>query len=238
MRVDIWSDFMCPFCYIGKRRFEEALSRFPHKDKVEVVFRSFELDPGAKRSTGQSMDELLAAKYGMTVEQAREANENVTRQAQSVGLEYHLDTSVPTNSFDAHRLTHLAAQHNKGYEMAERLFRAHFTESRDLGDRTVLTGLAAELGIPEEEASAALESGEFTSQVRSDEAEAASLGIRGVPFFVLNNKFAVSGAQPVELFLEALNKAQEDEKPLVVMGDQEGGDAACVDGSCQIPESK
>ncbi|WP_411551747.1 DsbA family oxidoreductase [Paenibacillus lautus] len=237
MKVEIWSDFMCPFCYIGKRRFESALEQFPHKDQVEVVYRSFELDPNASYKPGVSMDELLAAKYGMSVEQAKAANANVTQQAASVGLTYHMDRVIPANSFDAHRLVHFAAQHGKMKDMTERLFRAYFTDAENLEDKNLLADLAAEVGLEQEQAMAVLESDAFQSEVRADEAAATNLGIRGVPFFVLGGKYAVSGAQPLEVFTDALDKAYREANPLVMVNESDSNDGMCADGSCDLPGS-
>ncbi|ANA82991.1 DsbA family oxidoreductase [Paenibacillus glucanolyticus] len=237
MKVEIWSDFMCPFCYIGKRRFESALEQFPHKDQVEVVYRSFELDPNASYKPDVSMDELLAAKYGMSIEQAKAANANVTQQAAGVGLTYHMDRVIPANSFDAHRLVYFADQHGKMKEMTERLFRAYFTDAENLEDRNLLADLAAEVGLSRELAAAALESDDFQSEVRTDEAAAANMGIRGVPFFVLGGKYAVSGAQPLEVFTDALDKAYREANPLVMVNEADSNDGMCADGSCDLPNS-
>lgn len=237
MKVEIWSDFMCPFCYIGKRRIESALEMFPHKDQVEVVYRSFELDPNASYKPDVSMNELLASKYGMSIEQAKAANANVTQQAASVGLTYHMDRVVPANSFDAHRLVQFATQHGKMKEMTERLFRAYFTDAENLEDKNVLADLAAEVGLSRELALAALESDAFQSEVRADEAAAANLGIRGVPFFVLGGKYAVSGAQPLEVFTDALDKAYREANPLVMVNESDSNDGICADGSCDLPNN-
>lgn len=211
MKVEIWSDFVCPFCYIGKRRFEQAMQQLPNREDIEVIFRSFELDPQAEREMKIDVHDLLAAKYGMTREQAKAANENVANQAKAVGLTYHFDTVIPTNSFDAHRLTHFAAKYGKMNEMAERLFKAYFTDSKHIGNRETLSELAAEVGLDKEEAAAVLVGNEYSDAVRADEDEGHRLGIRGVPFFVINRKYAVSGAQPSEVFLEVLQKAWKED---------------------------
>ncbi|UVI29632.1 DsbA family oxidoreductase [Paenibacillus spongiae] len=211
MKIEVWSDYLCPFCYIGKRKFENALAQFPHKDKVEVIYRSFELGPDSPKDPGVSMDQILASKYGMSLEQAKAANDNVASQAQTAGLTYHFDTMIPTNSFDAHRLTHYAAQQGKAPEMLERLFRAYFTDSLHIGDRETLARLAGEIGLDRNEAAAMLESGQYAQEVRADEQEGSRLGIKGVPFFVIDRKYGVSGAQPSEVFLEALQKAWNED---------------------------
>jgi Predicted dithiol-disulfide isomerase involved in polyketide biosynthesis len=210
MKVEIWSDFACPFCYIGKRRLESALEQFAHRDDIEVEFRSFELDPNAKRDVDYNVNEMLARKYGMTVEQAAANNRNLTEQARAIGLEYHMDKSVLTNSFDAHRLTHYASQFGKRNEMAERLFKAYFTDGLHIGDHETLANLAAEIGLDREGTLAALTGSDFSEEVREDEQFAAQIGVRGVPFFVLDRKYAVSGAQPTEVFLDALEKAYSE----------------------------
>lgn len=211
MKIEVWSDFACPFCYIGKRRLEKALDLFEHRDEVEVIYRSFELDPGAPRDTESSIYELLAVKYGLSLQQAQESNQNVAQQAKADGLDYHFDTLIPTNTFDAHRLLHYAAGHGKAKEMSEHLFRAYFTDSLHIGDHEVLQKLAEETGLDGREAKVALEQGDYAEDVREDEGEARKLGIRGVPFVVIKGKFAVSGAQPVEIFQAALQRAWEDQ---------------------------
>lgn len=234
MRVEIWSDIVCPFCYIGKRRYEEALAQLGCRDEVETVYRSFELDPNAPVSSNRDLHDSLAAKFGISREQAKSMNDNVSDQARSVGLTYNLDEAKPTNTFDAHRLTHLAATHGKMVEMTERLFKAYFTEGKHIGDRQVLAELAAEVGLDPAEVSEALNGTHYSDEVRADEREAAQLGVRGVPFFVINRKYAVSGAQPTEVFIRALEKARSEEQPpITVIGDDTDADAACTDGACK-----
>ena len=235
MKVEIWSDFVCPFCYIGKRRFEEALAELPFKNDVEVVYRSFELDPRAERNVPYGVNEMLAKKYGMSVEQARQSNAAVAAQAKQVGLAY-VDDRVVTNTFDAHRLAHFAAERGKGAEMTERLLYAYFTEGKHIGDRETLADLAAEVGLDRGAAAAALADDAFAEAVRADENDGAALGIRGVPFFVIDRKYGISGAQPTATFADALKRAWEESRPsLTVVGDDEN---ACVDGSCAVPGAK
>jgi predicted DsbA family dithiol-disulfide isomerase len=241
MKVEVWSDFGCPFCYIGKRRFEEALEHFAHKNEVELVFRSFELDPHAERDFDYDVHDMLSAKYGMSRERAIAMNENVGLQAQEVGLTFNFDTLVLTNTFDAHRLAHFAAEQGKTNAMADRLFRAYFTNSEHLGDHSALTDMAAEIGLDRNEAARILASGEYAAEVRADEEEAAKLGIRGVPFFVIDRKYAVSGAQASETFLGALQKAWDESQPLTVLNDTDGdaAEAGCTDDICTpSPERK
>lgn len=234
MKVEIWSDFMCPFCYIGKRRFEAALDQFAHKHDVDVVYRSFELDPNSKRVVDYDVHDMLAAKYGMSRERAKAMNDDVARQAGAVGLTYHFDTMIVTNTFDAHRLAHFAASCGKMHEMTERLLKAYFTDSLPIGDHETLAALAAEIGLDKNEAAAMLAGDEYTKEVRDDEQEALRLGVRGVPFFVIDRKYAVSGAQPSEVFLEALQKAWNESRPLAIMNEpvSDAADAACSGGVC------
>jgi len=210
MKVEIWSDFACPFCYIGKRRFEAALANFADKDEVQVIYRSFELDPHAAKHSPIDVHDMLAAKYGMSREQAIAMNERVGRQAQEVGLLFRFDSIVLTNTFDAHRLAHFAGQYGKRGDVTELLFKAYFTDSKHIGDHETLADIAAEAGLDREEAAAMLAGEQYAAEVREDEREASRLGIRGVPFFVIDRKYAVSGAQPSEVFLETLRQARNN----------------------------
>lgn len=243
MRIDIWSDYACPFCYIGKRRLEHALSQFPERDKVEVVYRSFQLDPNARADKTRDIHDQLAAKYGMTREKAKAMNEQMAEQARGVGLEFNFDTVVHTNTFDAHRLSHYAAAQGKAGEMAERLLRAYFTDTVDLGDRSVLVSLAGEIGLDAAQVEAVLEGDAYADGVHADIEAARQLNITGVPFFVFNNKYAVSGAQPGPVFSEVLDTVWAEEKNspvLQVFGGKPQSQAAdaegCEDGSCSIDE--
>jgi predicted DsbA family dithiol-disulfide isomerase len=207
MLIEIWSDVICPWCYIGKRRFETALSRFAQRDAVQVVWRSFELDPDAPRLRTGTLEENLSRKYGVSMAEAAAMNARVISVAREVGLEYRLEKAKPGNTFDAHRLLHLAAERDFGDQAAERVMHAYFCESMPVGERAALVRLAPEFGIPETEALAMLGSNAYAEEVRSDEARAAQLGISGVPFFVFDGKLGVSGAQPVEVFAGALDRA-------------------------------
>jgi predicted DsbA family dithiol-disulfide isomerase len=236
VKVEIWSDVVCPWCYVGKRHFEEALSRFPHRDEVSVEWRSFELDPTSPPVVGMTMSQILQRKYGMSPEQADQANAKMTALASGVGLEYHLDRVQAGNTFDAHRLIHLAASHDLGDAMKERLLAAYFTEGRAIGDRSTLAALAVEVGLDPTEVAQVLEGDEFAADVRNDEARAVALGASGVPFFVIDEAYGVSGAQPVEVLAGALDQAWTASHPLtVVAGSGSAGDGlACEDGSCPI----
>ncbi|MEK3787431.1 DsbA family oxidoreductase [Paenibacillus sp. FSL K6-1230] len=238
MNIEIWSDYMCPFCYIGKRRLEQVLATFPHRDEVEITFKSFELNPDAELNSGKTIKEELSAKYGVSLEEAQAMNDNMKANARTAGLEYQIDDMVPTNSFDAHRLTHWAAANHKMLELSERLFEAVFMEGKHIGQPDTLAALAAEVGLDRDQASAVLASDQYATEVRSDEAEGSQLGVRGVPFFVFDRKFAVSGAQPPEVFRDALQKAWAERSPLTVLNstDDDGGNV-CTDEGCDIPKS-
>ena len=207
MQIEIWSDVICPWCYIGKRRFETALANFAQRDSVHVIWRSFELDPTVTQQHPGTLEERLARKYGVTLQQAAAMNARVTGVAKEVGLEYHLENARPGNTFDAHRLLHFAASRQMGDRATERIMHAYFSKALPVGDRAALSRLAPEFGIAENEAWAMLESEAYADAVRADEARAAAFGINGVPFFVFDEKSGVSGAQPVEVFAEALQQA-------------------------------
>ncbi|MCM3761712.1 DsbA family oxidoreductase [Alkalihalobacillus oceani] len=210
MKVEIWSDFVCPFCYIGKRRFEQALKLFPEREQVEVHFRSFQLDPDVPPGSKQTVYEGLALKYGTTIQQAREMCERVADQAREAGLTFHFDTAVAANTFHAHRLQHFAARAGKEKEMTERLLQAHFTDSYDIGDKAKLLELAEEVGLEKTAAEQVLAGEDFGAEVKRDIEQAVKYGVKGVPFFLFDEKYAVSGAQPGEAFLQALHKAAEE----------------------------
>ncbi len=205
--VEIWSDVMCPFCYIGKRKFESALEKFEQRDSVQVTWRSFQLDPAVRFKQGQTLYQYLAERKGLTLEASRRMHERLTAAAAEVGLRYDFDAAVVANSFDAHRLTHLARERGAQERIEERLFAAYFTEGRNIGDHDTLGSLGAEAGLDPAEVREMLTGTRFAGEVRKEAREAESLGADGVPFFVFNRVFAISGAQPAELFLEALEKA-------------------------------
>lgn len=207
MQIEIWSDVICPWCYIGKRRFEQALAQSGMREDFNIIWRSFELDPKAPQQFPGSLIELLSRKYGVSAQQAAEMNERVSNVALEVGLKYRLSDARPGNTFDAHRLLHYAATQQKGDAAMEAIMNAYFSEALPVGDRAALAKLASQFGIAEEQALALLESDEFTAEVRADESRAAELGITGVPFFVFDGKTAISGAQPVEAFVRMLTAA-------------------------------
>ncbi|MDE2117297.1 MAG: DsbA family oxidoreductase [Betaproteobacteria bacterium] len=207
MQIEIWSDVICPWCYIGKRSFEKALAQFAQRENVNVIWRSFELDPNAPPQYPVSLEELLARKYGVSLQQAALMNARVTGIAHEAGLEYSLANACPGNTFDAHRLLHFAAARQLGDRAIERIMHAYFREGLAVSDRTALARLAPEFGIAESDALAMLESDDYSGAVRADEARATEFGITGVPFFVFDEKSGIYGAQPVEVYAEALQQA-------------------------------
>lgn len=204
MKVEIWSDVMCPFCYIGKRKFEKALEHFDHKDKIEIIWKSFQLNPDMPNNPKQSINEYLAEHKGWSLEQAKQMNDQVTHMASEVGLKYDMNRAVVANSFDAHRFSHYAATQGLGDAAEEVLFRAYFTEGKNVADHETLIQLGVEIGLKAEEVAKVLASDTFTGAVQKDIYEAQTIGVRGVPFFVMNRKYAVSGAQPEEVFFKTL----------------------------------
>jgi len=213
MKVEVWADVVCPWCYIGRKRFEKALADFPGKESVEVVYRSFELDPGAPTEVDMSLDQLLAAKYGLSVVEAHAANERVTKTAAAEGLVFHLDRARPANTLDAHRLLQLATVRRIRPAVEERFLRAYFTEGASLADPETLLSLAVDAGLTTEDARHVLAGQAFTLQVRADEAEAAALGAEGVPFFLFDRIRTVSGAQATDFFRHALEMVKGTNSP-------------------------
>jgi predicted DsbA family dithiol-disulfide isomerase len=207
MRVDIWSDVVCPWCYLGKRQFEQALERFPDRDEVEVVYRSFELDPSAPRGETRPTLDVLATKYGMSPDRAREAQEEMEQRAARHGLDFHLDGQRSGNTRDAHRLLHLARARGRQAELVERLHKAHFTDGVSVFDRSSLVGLAADAGLDQDEALAVLAAAEYSDAIDADEEMARSLSANGVPLFVIDRRYGITGAQPADTILEVLERA-------------------------------
>ena len=234
MKIEIWSDVMCPFCYIGKRRFEDALQQFAHKDEVEVEWKSFQLNPDMKTDPSVNINQYLAEVKGWNLEYAQKMNDHVTEMAAQVGLKYDFDKAVVANSFNAHRLSHLAKKHGLGDAAEEALFKAYFTEGKNIDDQDTLIGLGVSIGLNADELKQALDSDDFADDVKHDIAEARQLGIQGVPFFVMNNKYGVSGAQAVPVFSETLEKSfaewqQENTKPALTIIE---GESCRPDGNC------
>jgi predicted DsbA family dithiol-disulfide isomerase len=210
MQVEIWSDVVCPWCYLGKRRFEKALESFAHRHEVEVVYRSFELDPWAVPGVTTPTVESLATKYGMSAEQAHAAQRQMEARAAQDGLTFHMEGLRSGNTHDAHRLLQLAKHRGLQAELTERLHQAYFTEQLSIFDHASLTDLAAEVGLDRDEAARVLASNEYDVEVQADEAMARSLGATGVPFFVIDRRYGISGAQPAETITEILDRAWAD----------------------------
>ena len=207
MQVEIWSDVICPWCYIGKRRFETALASFAQRENVKLIWRSFELDPKSPAQYPVTLEQMLAKKYGVSLQEAALMNTRVSYVAKQSGLEYQLSKAKPGNTFDAHRLLHYATSKKVGDKATERVMHAYFSESLSIGDRAELARLAPEFGINESEALSVLESDAYKEDVRADEERAVKFGITGVPFFVIDEKIGISGAQSVEAFTQALQQA-------------------------------
>jgi predicted DsbA family dithiol-disulfide isomerase len=227
LKVEIWSDVMCPFCYIGKRRFENALEQFEHKDAVEVVWKSFQLDPEMQSNTGISLYQYLADRKGMSLERSEQMHQQMTNMAAELGLEYNFDKAVIGNSFDAHRLSHLAKQHGVQDELEEALFKAYFTEGKNIADKSDLLALGTAIGLNAEDISQTLNSSQYAEEVKHDIYEGEQVGVRGVPFFVLGDKYAVSGAQQTDTFLGALNQTWNEVNTETIDGPVCGPDGDC-----------
>jgi predicted DsbA family dithiol-disulfide isomerase len=226
MQVEIWSDVVCPWCFIGKRRFEDALSRFVHADEVEVVWRSFELDPSAPFSHGVDNADRLAAKYGVSRDQAEGMLERMTRVADDEGLAFRLDIARSGRTFDAHRLLHLAAEHGLQDVLKEALLSAYQEKGQHIADPDVLTTVAVDVGLDADEVRMVLESDRYADEVRRDEREAHEIGVQGVPFFVFDRRYAVSGAQASDVLLDVLERAWADRQPVQIVA----GDSCAIDG--------
>ena len=227
MEVEIWSDIACPWCYIGKRRFEAALAEFEHRDEVRVTWRSFELDPAAPPEREGERAARLAEKYGMSVEQAREMERQMTETAAGEGLDFRFDIARSGVTFDGHRVIHLAAEHGMQDAMKERLLRAYFTEGALMSDHETLVRLAVEIGLDADEVRAMLASDRLAAEVRDDERTAARFGISAVPTFVVDRALGASGAHPPEAMLHLLRQGWECSQPVPVIA---GGESCGPDG--------
>lgn len=207
MRVEIWSDVVCPWCYLGKKRFERALADFEHADEVEVVYRSFELDPDAPQDRTTPTVELLASRYRMTPEQAEQAQRQMQERAAADGLTFRMDSLRSGNTRDAHRVLQLARDAGKQGEMMERLHRAYFTDQESVFDHDSLVRLAADAGLDGDAVRAMLASDDYADHVETDEEMARALGATGVPLFVIDRKYGISGAQPAQAITQVLERA-------------------------------
>jgi predicted DsbA family dithiol-disulfide isomerase len=228
MHVEIWSDIACPWCYVGKRRFEAALAGYEHRDEVTVTWRSFELDPGAPAERQGDYAEHLARKYGMSRDEALAMHDRMTETAAGEGLDFRFDIARAGNTFDAHRIVHLAAAHGAQDAMKERLMRAYLTEGELISDAGTLERLALEVGLPVDDVREVLDTDRYTAEVRADERTAAQLGISAVPFFVVDRAIGASGAHPPAQLLELLRQARAQNPPIPVAA---AADTCNVDGS-------
>jgi len=210
MRIDIWSDVVCPWCYLGKRRLETALAEFPHADEVEVVYHSFQLDPAAPRVGTETTREMLQRKYHLTPAQAAEAQGRVDALAAEEGMHWRQAEALHINTGDAHRLLHLALEHGRQGELAEALLHAYFAEARNVADHAELRRLATEAGLPEERVEEVLAGREFEDAVEADVRRASAYGASGVPFYVVAGRYAISGAQATEVFRQVLERAWDE----------------------------
>jgi predicted DsbA family dithiol-disulfide isomerase len=227
MEIEIWSDIACPWCYVGKRRFEAALDRFEHRDDVNITWRSFELDPSAPSEREGERALRLAEKYGMSIERAREMEKQMVETAAGEGLDFRFDIQRSGATFDGHRVIHLATEHGLGDAMKERLLRAYFTEGELMGDPETLIRLAGEVGLDPGETRRMLASDRYADAVRDDERTASSFGISAVPTFVIDRAIGAAGAQPPEALLQLLNEGWARRTPAPVIA---GGEACGVDG--------
>ncbi|WP_291371787.1 DsbA family oxidoreductase [Cyclobacterium sp.] len=210
MQIEIWSDIVCPFCYIGKRKFEKALQTFELSDELQIIYRSFQLMPDMQTDPDSSVNEFLAREKGMTLEQVAEMNVHVGRQAAAVGLDYQLEKAIVANTFQAHRLLHHARDQNLQQQAKERFLKAYFTEGKNIDDKSTLIHLSEEIGL--KVADKILAGDRYAAEVKKDILEARQLGIKGVPFFVFDRKYAVSGAQEAEVFQNTLAQAFKEWK--------------------------
>ena len=236
MKIEVWSDYVCPFCYIGKRRLEHALKQSGLDEKAEVIFKAYQLDPSTPIDSGQSLLDGLAIKFNVSKQEAENMMKNIEEQAKTVDLQYQVDKMKTSNTFDAHRLAKFSEKYGLEKEVTERLMHSYFVEGESIDTEQVLVAIATKAGLDAEKTKAMLHGNDFSNEVKRDIEEAQEVGVKGVPFFVINRKYAISGAQPTEAFVEALEKIAEEEgitKPtLQVLGTDNGGQ--CDDDSCDI----
>jgi len=228
---------MCPFCYIGKQHFDKALDSLSFKNEIEVVYKSYQLDPNYHHVDGDTTYKYLSESKGMSIEQVKEMTSHVEQMGRNAGINIDFSTNIPANTFKAHELIHFAATEGKATAIKERLFKAHFEEGLNIEDDNVLLTLAKEVGLSEDEAKEAIHSDKYAYEVKQDFAEAQQIGVRGVPFFLLNRKYAVSGAQPEGAFIEALEKSFSEWKesnPSIAFLGGDSSAASCTDDNCSI----
>lgn len=228
MKVQIWSDVMCPFCYIGKKNFDNALAKLPFKEEIEIEWKSYQLDPDLNENSGnKSVNEYLAERKGMPVAQIEQMQQRVKEMGKEAGIDFNQENALVANTFLAHKLIHFAKQNNKATEAEELLFRAHFIDGKDVANVNVLVEIAEELNLDTEQAHLILTNDSFDYEVKQDILEARNIGVSGVPFFVLNDKYAVSGAQPVDLFIEALTQTYNE---TIIDNKTSEGNSCAIDG--------
>lgn len=238
MKIEIWSDVMCPFCYIGKRHLEQALAELPFKAAIEIDWKSYQLNPTYKNVDGDSLYDYLATNKGISKEQAKQMTTQVEAMANNVGLNIDFENNIPANSFDAHRLIHFAASKGKQDLAEEQLFKAHFIDNVNIDDKEALLKIALSLGLDETETKRVLESNAFEEEVRFDIYESQQMGVRGVPFFVIDRKYALSGAQPVEAFKQAISQryqewiATQEKTPLTNLNTS--SENTCDENGCEV----
>lgn len=233
MKIEIWSDIVCPFCYIGKNRLEQALASFPHRDEVEIVWKSYQLHP----QFPQDAAGIPAVKYikdakGLSEEETLGMMHQVQSIGKSLNIDFNFEKSLIVNTLNAHRLIHFAQEIGQGNVLKERLFKAHFSEGKDINHIDSLTALAVEIGLDQIAVEELLHSDRFAYEVTQDIQEGINLGLRGVPFFVFNQKFGIAGAQPLEMFEKTLRQAYDDAKPAIIMNDNEGPSCDSEAGCC------
>jgi len=236
MNIEVWSDIACPFCYIGKAHLEKALSTFKYASKIEVTYKSYQLDPTYNYQHGDTTFSVLTKKKGMSLEQVKQMAAHIEQMAKKVGITMNIEKTIPANTYNAHRLTHLANKENKSKEVMEALFKAHFTNGKNIEDITVLTEVGVQAGISKALIENLLSSDEFAYDVKQDIMESQNMGVSGVPFFLFNKKYAVSGAQPVDVFENALGKSFEEwEKtnPIFINLNTEKSNT-CDNSNCEI----
>ena len=238
MKIEIWSDVMCPFCYIGKRHLEQALAELPFKAAIEIDWKSYQLNPTYKNVDGDSLYHYLATNKGISQEQAKQMTTQVEAMANNVGLAIDFENNIPANSFDAHRLIHFAASKGKQDLAEEQLFKAHFIDNVNIDDKDELLKIATSLGLDETETKSVLQSNAFEEEVRFDIYESQQMGVRGVPFFVIDRKYALSGAQPVEAFKQAISQgyqewiATQEKTPLTNLNTS--SENTCDENGCEV----
>lgn len=229
MKIEIWSDVVCPFCYIGKRKFESALAQFENKNKVEVTWKSFQLDPNTKFKEGSTIYQNLAESKGWSEEQSKNITQQVVDMGKQEGLEFNFEKAIPANTFNAHRLIHFAASHKLQEQAQEALLKAYFIEGKNVEDTQTLISIGLSIGLSQDDLRKLFAGEAYTNDVENDIYEARQVGVKGVPFFVIDRKYAISGAQPVDVFLKTLERAWA-ETPTEQSVD--GGNNCSVDGKC------